>query len=497
MEAKQRKGLHSVLWKITAAMVLCILLLLLFNWLLNNFVLQSFYTQQKKQGLEEAYVQADRLIQDDDEAFRRAMDDLAQTSNMFTLIWNTRRMIYDFQNRTAGFIQVPYFDMSPGTYQVVEEEKSFSIPEDYLQSRSIKLYGRLHSGEYILIQTPVAAIEESIAISNRFLLFSGAVTLLISVLIVCLAARSFIRPIRRLSHLAQNVARLDFSERYTGRGKDELADLGNSLNTMSDTLERTIRELQDANSRLSRDVEEKTRQNEARRAFISNVSHELKTPIALIQAYAEGLREDIAAGTGNREYYCGVIEDESQKMSQMIKKMTLLMQLEDGSSQLEPEAFDIAELLGNLMRKNAILFEEKHAQLTLPADRPVFVRADAFLIENVLSNYLSNALHHVRDGGVVSGVIRRAGDERVRISVYNDGACIPPADLPHIWESFYKVDKARTRAYGGTGIGLSVVAAIMRAHRMPCGVFNRQDGDRTGVEFYIELEQAGPPAESI
>ena len=93
MEAKQRKGLHSVLWKITAAMVLCILLLLLFNWLLNHFVLQSFYTQQKKQGLEEAYVQADRLIQDDDEAFRRAMDDLAQTSNMFTLIWNTRRMI--------------------------------------------------------------------------------------------------------------------------------------------------------------------------------------------------------------------------------------------------------------------------------------------------------------------------------------------------------------------------------------------------------------------
>ena len=128
MEAKQRKGLHSVLWKITAAMVLCILLLLLFNWLLNNFVLQSFYTQQKKQGLEEAYVQADRLIQDDDEAFRRAMDDLAQTSNMFTLIWNTRRMIYDFQNRTAGFIQVPYFDMSPGTYQVVEEEKASPFP---------------------------------------------------------------------------------------------------------------------------------------------------------------------------------------------------------------------------------------------------------------------------------------------------------------------------------------------------------------------------------
>ena len=105
-----------------------------------------FIPSRKSRASREAYVQADRLIQDDDEAFRRAMDDLAQTSNMFTLIWNTRRMIYDFQNRTAGFIQVPYFDMSPGTYQVVEEEKSLSIPEDYLQSRSIKLYGRLHSG---------------------------------------------------------------------------------------------------------------------------------------------------------------------------------------------------------------------------------------------------------------------------------------------------------------------------------------------------------------
>lgn len=132
------------------------------------------------------------------------------------------------------------------------------------------------------------------------------------------------------------MARLDFSERYDGRGRDELADLGNSLNVMSDTLESAIRDLREANSRLSRDVEEKTRQNEARRAFISNVSHELKTPIALIQTYAEGLREDIAAGAGNRAYYCEVIEDESQKMSQMIKKMTLLMQLEDGSSQLEP-----------------------------------------------------------------------------------------------------------------------------------------------------------------
>lgn len=330
----------------------------------------------------------------------------------------------------------------------------------------------------VLVSSDTSSVSEMWRATATIFFFTAVTVLLIAVIASSITSSHQVRPLNEMAEAARKFGQGEFDVRVTGYENrcDEVGTLAEAFNSMAASLSKV-----------------ETQRSE----FIANVSHELKTPIALIQAYAEGLREDIAAGTGNREYYCGVIEDESQKMSQMIKKMTLLMQLEDGSSQLEPEAFDIAELLGNLMRKNAILFEEKHAQLTLPADRPVFVRADAFLIENVLSNYLSNALHHVRDGGVVSGVIRRAGDERVRISVYNDGACIPPADLPHIWESFYKVDKARTRAYGGTGIGLSVVAAIMRAHRMPCGVFNRQDGDRTGVEFYIELEQAGPPAESI
>ncbi len=184
-------------------------------------------------------------------------------------------------------------------------------------------------------------------------------------------------------------------------------------------------------------------------------------------------------------------------MSQMIKKMTLLMQLEDGSSQLEPEAFDIAELLGNLMRKNAILFEEKHAQLT-PAGRPAGFRARRRLPhrERPLQLPLQRAApcagrrwYRASSGGPVTNGCASRFTTTAPVSR-------PPICLIY-GKAFYKVDKARTRAYGGTGIGLSVVAAIMRAHRMPCGVFNRQDGDRTGVEFYIELEQAGPPAESI
>lgn len=167
-------------------------------------------------------------------------------------------------------------------------------------------------------------------------------------------------------------------------------------------------------------------------------------------------------------------------MSQMIKKMTLLMQLEDWQ---QPARARKASTCARLLQQSHA--EKRHpvcgkARAWSSCRRTTGYGAglDAFLIENVLTNYLSNALHHVRDGGGISGTIRRAGDDRVRISIYNDGDLIPPDDLARIWESFYKVDKARTRAYGGTGIGLSVVAAIMRAHGMPYGVFNRRDGEK-------------------
>lgn len=483
---------HSILWKVFAAMVLCIFLLLGFNWLLNNFALKYYYQREKENTLGSAFHQIDLLFNGTDTMeLHSQLQELVRTQNISTLIWSADNLpLYDYRAKGAETsrpkrIEFPK-SMEYGTYFI--QVGASPLAEDNLDSQFISLYGRLQNGEYLLMLTPVTAIEESVSITNQFLLISGAVTLLFSLLLLALVARSFTRPIRILSDIAQGISKLDFSRRYTGNGRDELADLGNSLNTMSSTLEQTIHELQSANAQLSRDVERKTKQNEARRAFISNVSHELKTPIALIQTYAEGLREDIANGAVNREYYCEVIEDESQKMSVMIKKMTLLMQLEDGSEELEPEIFDVCELLRNLMEKSAVLLTEKQAVLVPPPDAPVFVRADEFLIEHALTNYLTNAIHHVSPGGKIRAYFQRTVENRVRISVYNTGNLIPPEDLERIWESFYKVDKARTRAYGGTGIGLSVVSAVMKAHQMPYGVFNRQSPEETGVEFYIELE---------
>ena len=245
------------------------------------------------------------------------------------------------------------------------------------------------------MQTPMAAIEESVDITNRFLLLSGTATLLIGMVLVLALSRSFTRPIRALSRVAGSVARLDFSDRYTGKRHDELDDLGNSINAMSQALETTI-------GQLRADNERKTQESEARKAFIANVSHELKTPIALIQTYAEGLREGLAEDKEMRDSYCQVIEEEAQNMSDMIRRMTTLMQLQTGDGSLSPAPFDLAALARELLFRNAPLFRERRLNVEGPPETPVWVTGDASLIENVISNFLSNALHHTPEGGRVT-----------------------------------------------------------------------------------------------
>ncbi len=471
---------HSLVWKLFAGVWMCIILLIACVWLLNSFALPSYYRHTKQQSLYHAFTEIDGLYAENTEsAVEEKLQRLRNNENIGTLIWDGNWAVMDYRaNGERPIEPVPRLDaLSGGQYYVQTDD------DERLHTELLTLYGVLHNGYCIQIRISLSAIEESVNITNRFLLVSGLVAVLCSIIPVLAVARSFTVPIRALSRVADSVAHLDFSHAYDGSGSGEIDDLGNSINTMSAALSETIGHLQEANRRLEADYAVITKQNEARKTFIANVSHELKTPIALMQTYAEILQENEGADADTRRYYCGVIEDEAGRMSEMIRRMTMLMQIESGSEQLESERFDIAGLTVRLMEKERPYCAGRHITLAPPDPAPVWVYGDRFLIENVLTNYLTNALHHVSENGTVSASILPTGHGTVRIAVDNTGSPIPPAELPKIWESFYKVDKARTRAYGGAGIGLSVVAAVMRAHKMPYGVENTADG----VSFFFEL----------
>ena len=276
---------------------------------------------------------------------------------------------------------------------------------------------------------------------------------------------------------------LDFDARYQSRAVNEIDVLGDNFNKMSRKLESTISELKSANNKLQKDIEDKIKIDEMRKEFLDNVSHELKTPIALIQGYAEGLNENISDDPESREFYCEVIMDEASKMNKLVKNLLTLNQLESGKDAPVMERFDIVSLIRGVLGSMHIMIEQKEATVIFEETEPVYVWADEFKIEEVVTNYTSNALNHL-DGERKVEIKVLQEEDCVKVTVFNTGTPIPEEDIPNLWNKFYKVDKARTREYGGSGIGLSIVKAIIESMNQKYGVCNYDNG----VEFWFTLD---------
>ena len=342
---------------------------------------------------------------------------------------------------------------------------------------------RTDDGSQFLLRSPVESMRESASISNRFLLYIGSVLIVVSILLIWYFSKRITDPIRELARLSDRMADLDFDAKYTSGGSNEIGELGENFNRMSEKLESTISELKKANNSLQKDIEQKDKLEKMRNEFLGNVSHELKTPIALIQGYAEGLKEGVNEDAESREFYCDVIMDEASKMNQMVKNLLTLNQLEFGDEDIVFERFNLTALVKGVLQSMEIMADQAGAKIMLHTEEDIYAWADEFKVEQVVRNYVSNACHHV-SGDMVIEVKMVQKDGKVRISVFNTGNPIPEADAPHIWDKFYKVDKAHTREYGGNGIGLSIVKAIMKSFNQEYGVKNYDNG----VEFWFELD---------
>ncbi len=347
----------------------------------------------------------------------------------------------------------------------------------------IEMWGELECGYLFLMRLTNESINETVNVANRFYLNIAFAMTVVGILFMAFVASRVTKPIRELADVSKKMSNLEFDAKYTGKSKDEIGVLGENMNEMSAVLEKTISELKSANNELKKDIEAKTEIDELRKEFISNVSHELKTPIAIIQGYAEGLKESVNDDSESRDFYCDVIVDEAAKMNQMVKKLLTLNQIEFGNIQAEYERFDIIQTIDNILNQTQILLHEKGARVDFDNTRQVYVWSDEFQIEEVITNYISNAINHLANEKIIKISVANDG-ETVRVTVANTGENIPEEFIGRIWDKFYKVDKARTREYGGSGIGLSIVKAIMDSIHMKCGVNNISNG----VEFWFDVE---------
>ncbi|NLX88105.1 MAG: HAMP domain-containing protein [Syntrophomonadaceae bacterium] len=479
----------SIRAKLFIGLTVVILFFVAFSIFLNNNYLESYYLHQKMDLLDSTAKLIDEQYSGAPEDILLALEGAESTVSVNVLILDSRLQVkyLSLPRRNPALRSDPSLDTIIERYDELVRYGSFNlITRDLrLNADFLNLVYLLNNRDILILSTPLAAIQANAAVANRFFLYTGLATLVLGSLAAFLFARRFTRPILEMNRIAQNMSKLDFSQKVEVKSQDELGELGQSLNSLSEQLSRSIAELQAANALLQEEVERERKIDEMRKEFISSVSHELKTPLSLIQGYAEGLKLNVAEDEASKNFYCEVIMDEAVKMDKLVRELLELSQMEAGGFKLEKEVFNLAELLELVLAKYEPRLAEMGIKPQLEYAPFIEVYADMTRTEQVLVNYLNNALNHIDENKQLRIGVVSTGD-KYRLTVFNSGAHIPKEALPKLFTSFYKVDKARTRSYGGTGLGLAVVRAIQELDRNRYGVENQPGG----VQFWFELDPA-------
>jgi len=496
----------SVKWQISLAFLGLLVLVIAVCAVMNTFFLEKYYIKNKKTALLDTYYLVNSAFNDgnyDSEETQLEIQRVCGTYNITLLVVDeTTNTVLAFSNNTdtlsnqlfynffGAEFDKPKDDDRPAFWDaetILEQNSDYTIKvqSDFRSGdQYLEMWGILDNGNIFILRSPIDSIAESVSITNRFLLYIGLLAAGVSVLFALWASKKISKPISELTVISEKMKNLDFDAKYTGQTHNEIGILGDNINELSETLEKTISELKTANVELEKDLAQKTEIDEMRKEFLSNVSHELKTPLAIVSGYAEGLKDCVNDDAESRDYYCDVIIDETSKMNAMVKKLLTLNQLEFGTDTITVERFDIVLLIKNFLQSVDILIKQCNALVTMDEYEPTYVWGDEFKTEEVFSNYFSNALNHLDGERKIDISIRNVADDIVRVSVFNTGKPIPEDSIEHVWDKFYKVDKARTREYGGSGVGLSIVKAIQESQNQAYGVINYNNG----VEFYFDLD---------
>jgi signal transduction histidine kinase len=339
------------------------------------------------------------------------------------------------------------------------------------------------TSDIILAVSSLQPIEEASSVIKEFYTYILAGALILAILLSLIYSKMIAKPLIKLNNAASKMADMDFSERYDIKSDDELGSLAKTLNFLSEKLDSALKQLTASNIKLQEDIEKERHLERMRKDFTAGVSHELKTPIALISGYAEGLKDNVV-DESSRDFYIDVIMDEATKMSNLVSDMLDLSQLESGNFKLKPEPFYIDELINAVVKKHSTFINEKEIMLTLDTIDLCLVFGDKIRIEQVLTNFITNAIRHTFEKGFLN-ITTKLENSIVYIEIENSGENIEPEDLKNIWDKFYKIDKSRSRVDGGTGLGLSIVKNILLLHKSSFGVKNTD----IGVSFYFTLKE--------
>lgn len=303
----------------------------------------------------------------------------------------------------------------------------------------------------VMLMGPMSAISSYMKQIYIYLFIAGIVAIIAALLIVVWLSRKLVKPLKEMQETADAMAKGNYKSQVAVTSDDEVGHLGESLNSLARDLDKYMTEL--------------ATMEKLRRDFTANVSHELRTPLTIIRGYDEALLEGAAEDSETREKYCRLIHDETLRLERLIHELLDLSRLQSSKEATDTERIPLAELAEGVLTKFRQLAGLKDVTLSLatPGQQPVML-GNGDRITQLVMIFLDNAIKYTQPGGTVSVRVVSEDDKAV-MTVSDTGKGIPEADLPYIWERFYKVDKSHRRDDSGTGLGLSIARQIIDLHQ--------------------------------
>ncbi|NUU60515.1 sensor histidine kinase [Paenibacillus agri] len=341
-------------------------------------------------------------------------------------------------------------------------------------------------GRYVFAMTSLQPVGEAVSILTQYFLYLAPVILILVTLLSLIYSRIVSFPLVKLSKAATRMAELDFSQQPSITSKDEFGDLSRSMNTLSQNLDATLKQLTEANQDLQEEVAKKERSEQLRKELIANISHELKTPLGIVKGFAEGLQDDVAID--KRERYLHLIVNETDRMNALIMDMLELSKFEAKAIRLHPKEIYLGRLVRNVASSFDHQLVSKNLHIDILETEEWAVQADPRRLEQVVLNLLSNAVRYAEEHSTIRIEIQQASPGIIMTRIDNVGPSIPEDDMERIWDQFYRAERSRDRKFGGTGLGLAIVKNILDLHGSRCGAENTKQG----VSFYFTLEQVEP-----
>lgn len=402
------------------------------------------------------------------------------------IIYSTKsnNFLYDNDSAVAPEPKEKYLRILQ-TPEINEDGSFFDIKQEIRGTAKYLVYNSVISDEYaIKIYQSLDVIESNAKLFKSFNSLLCAIIFIIFTAFLVIYEIMIANPLVIINDCTKELANLNFNVKCPKASVTELDELGNNINYLSSTLDMALFDLQEKNKQLKTDIEKEQQLDRARTQFISNASHELKTPISIIQGYAEGLK----LGIGNKESaeeYCDIIMEESHKMNTLVIRMLEICQYESGGYKLVSQKFNINSAITSYLKTRIRLLREDGITLSININPNYFGYGDISKIETIINNYVSNAISHIDNEKLIVINCQPVGD-KYRVYVFNTGNTIADEDFQNIWSSFYRADKSHSRASGRFGLGLSFVKYIQELHGNDYGVFNRENG----VAFWFDISKS-------